>query len=78
MGNIIQSKNTNLRIDHDYCWSGFDRLLCSVLNPGSTIYESRPEGGCNHKAVLRMRTNRISELTGIEFKKVTVKANQKR
>lgn len=52
--------------------AGLAGLLCGALNPGSTIFESKSENEISHKALFRLRSDRISELTGIPFKKVTV------
>jgi hypothetical protein len=52
--------------------AGMAGLLCGALNPGSTIFESKPEDQIEHKALFRLRSDRISEFTGIPFKKVSV------
>lgn len=52
--------------------AGLAGLLCGALNPGSTIFESKPKEEINHKALFRLRSDEISKLTGIPFKKVNV------
>ena len=52
--------------------AGLTGLLCGALNPGSLIYEAGPKRPNEHKAVLRMRSDSISRILGIPFKKVTV------
>lgn len=52
--------------------AGMAGLLCGALNPSSQIYESGPETALHHQALLRMRTDEISRMTGISFKKVFV------
>lgn len=52
--------------------AGVSGLLCGALNPGSTIYEAGPERDTGQKAVFRLRSERICDLLGIEFKKVKV------
>lgn len=52
--------------------AGLAGLLCGALNPGSTIYEAKPKNEISHKALFRLRSNRISELTGISLRKVQV------
>jgi len=52
--------------------AGLTGLLCGALNPGSLIYEAGPKRPNEHKAVLRMRTDSISRILGVPFKKVTV------
>lgn len=52
--------------------AGMAGLLAAAINPGSTIYEAKPEGSSAHKALFRCRSNEIGHYTGIEFKKVQV------
>lgn len=52
--------------------AGMAGLLCSIMNPGSLIMEAGPERETDHKAILRMRSEQISNITGIPFKKVQV------
>lgn len=52
--------------------AGLTGMLCGALNPGSLIYEAGPKRPNQHKAVLRMKSDSISRILGIPFKKVTV------
>jgi len=52
--------------------AGLSGLLAGVMNPGSTIYERAPELPNNHGAILRFRSDKISQALGIPFKKVRV------
>ena len=52
--------------------AGIAGCLAGIINPKAQIIE-RGSGKSSHKAVLRFRTNDISKVTGIPFKKVSVK-----
>jgi len=52
--------------------AGMSGLLCAALNPGSIVYEARPEKEQTHKAVFRCKSDSIGQILGIEFKKVFV------
>lgn len=51
--------------------AGISGCLACIVNPKSIVYEAG-DGSSIHKAVLRFRSDKISELTGIPFKKVNV------
>lgn len=51
--------------------SGLVGCLAAYMLPGSVIHDPRDKIE-SHKAVLRFRSNQISEVTGIPFKKVKV------
>ena len=57
--------------------AGLSGCLAGVMNPEATIIEAKTEAAFKaspeHKAVLRFRTNKISQLTGIPFKEVQVR-----
>jgi len=53
--------------------AGLAGLLAAHAWPTARIYESAPAPRQQHKAVLRFRTDVVSRLTGIEFRKVTVR-----
>lgn len=53
--------------------AGLAGLLAGNLFQTATIYEAAPEGSTQHKAVLRFRSNAVSEAVGIPFRKVTVR-----
>jgi len=53
--------------------AGLAGLLAAHAWPTARIYESAPAPRQQHKAVLRFRTDAVSRLTGIEFRKVTVR-----
>jgi hypothetical protein len=52
--------------------SGMAGCLAATLNPTATILEAAISPPDNHSAVLRFRTDNISKVTGIPFKKVHV------
>lgn len=51
---------------------GMSGCIAACMFPGSWIYEAGEKPN-QHKAVLRFRSNAVSEVTGIPFKKVTVR-----
>ena len=51
--------------------AGMAGCLAGIINPKAIIYEAG-DGSLMHKAVLRFRTDEISKITGIPFKKVDV------
>lgn len=51
--------------------AGLSGCLAGALNKDATIYESRPDA-TSHKAILRFRSEEISEAIGIPFKRITV------
>jgi len=52
--------------------AGMAGCLAAIHFPNSVILEGNPEPTRNHFALLRMRTNRIEEMTGIKFKRIIV------
>jgi len=52
--------------------AGLSGLLAAYMNRDSIVYEKAKEPIQNHNAILRCRTNILSEITGIPFKKVKV------
>ncbi len=52
--------------------AGLSGLLAGAMFPGSTIYERQGELPHNHGAILRFRSEKISQALGIPFKKVRV------
>jgi hypothetical protein len=52
--------------------AGMGGCIAAILNGDATILEASGEPPTNHKAVLRFRTDTISKMTGIPFKKVRV------
>lgn len=52
--------------------AGMAGCLMGVLNPGAKVYEAAEKLPDTHRAVLRFRDNKISQATGIPFKKVKV------
>lgn len=57
--------------------AGLSGCLAGIVNPEATILEAKTEGeflkSPEHKAVLRFRTDKISQLTGIPFQQVQVR-----
>jgi len=53
--------------------AGYSGLIAGFAFPQIPIIESAPEPIERHKAVLRFRTDRISALTGVEFRRVNVR-----
>lgn len=53
--------------------AGLAGLIAGHAWPQARIFEAAPEPTSTHKAVLRFRTNAVSALTGIEFRKVLVR-----
>jgi hypothetical protein len=52
--------------------AGLAGMLAGVMNGGATILEAGDKIPDNHHAVLRFRTDNISRVTGLPFKKVKV------
>lgn len=52
--------------------AGLSGLIAAVANPKAIVYEKNDEKFQGHHALLRFRTNAVSEITGIKFKKVRV------
>lgn len=53
--------------------AGLAGLLAAVRWPNAQVYEARArDEGPNHKALLRFRTDSVSQLTGIPFRRVRV------
>jgi hypothetical protein len=53
--------------------AGLSGLIAAFVFPTETIVEAAPRPQQSHKALLRFRTNKISDLTGIPFREVTVR-----
>jgi len=53
--------------------AGMAGCLAGILNPKATIIEAAPRYHANHDAVLRFRSDAISQQIGIPFKKVIVR-----
>jgi len=53
--------------------AGLSGLIAATQFPSSTIYEASEENKNSHKALLRFRTDNLSRLTGIPFRKVNVR-----
>lgn len=53
--------------------AGLSGLVAAHAWPSAKIYEREPAPKQHHKAVLRFRAEGVSALTGIEFRKVTVR-----
>ena len=53
--------------------AGMAGCLAGVLDPKAIILEATPEPVASHKAVLRFREDKISKVTGIPFRQVTVR-----
>jgi hypothetical protein len=52
--------------------AGLSGCIAGFIFPNATIYERNTEFTNNHQGLLRFRTNKISELTGIPFTKVEI------
>lgn len=52
--------------------AGIAGLLASTAFPRASVWEARERKSSDHKALLRFRTTRVADLTGIEFRKVRV------
>lgn len=52
--------------------AGMSGCIAAILNAQAIVLEASPVPPTNHNAVLRFRTDAISKITGIPFKKVTV------
>jgi len=53
--------------------AGLSGLIAATQFPSSTIFEASEENRDSHKALLRFRTENLSRLTGIPFRKVNVR-----
>jgi hypothetical protein len=53
--------------------AGLAGLIAAHAWPNFPVLEASPEPRASHKALLRFRTDAVSRLTGIEFKKVLVR-----
>lgn len=53
--------------------AGLAGLIAGYAFPGVPIFEANPRGATPHRAVLRFRTDAVSRLTGIPFRKVRVR-----
>lgn len=53
--------------------AGLSGLIGATQFPGATVLEANGPEQLSHKAVLRFRTDTVSRLTGIPFRKVTVR-----
>ena len=53
--------------------AGLAGLISAHIFPGERIIEASPEPKQSHRALLRFRSPAVGELTGIEFKPVTVR-----
>lgn len=53
--------------------AGLSGLLAAYAWPGIPILESSPTSGAEHQALLRFRSDAVSRLTGIPFRRVTVR-----
>jgi hypothetical protein len=52
--------------------AGIAGLLAATAFPQASVWEARERRDSDHKALLRFRTTRVADLTGIEFRKVRV------
>lgn len=52
--------------------AGLAGLIAGCVFPKAHLYEKNERGTVTHQALLRFRTDKISEITGIHFKKVNV------
>lgn len=52
--------------------AGLAGLIAGCVFPKAKIYERNKVPFISHQALLRFRTNKVSEITGIKFKKVSV------
>lgn len=53
--------------------AGYSGLIAAHIFPSTEIVESRPEPSTAHKALLRFRTSKVADVTGIPFTAVTVR-----
>jgi hypothetical protein len=53
--------------------AGLSGLIAATQFPNATVFEANGPEHLSHKAVLRFRTDALSRLTGIPFRKVTVR-----
>jgi len=52
--------------------AGLAGLIAGCVFPKAEIYEKNDKDFVSHQALLRFRTNKVSEITGVKFKKVCV------
>jgi hypothetical protein len=52
--------------------AGLSGLIGAMANPKAVVYERNKRDFQGHQALLRFRTNDVSEITGIKFKEVNV------
>ena len=52
--------------------AGLSGLIAAMANPKAIVYERNEESFQGHQALLRFRTMAVSDITGINFKKVKV------
>lgn len=53
--------------------AGFTGLIAAHAWPTARIIEAAPDAKCAHKALMRFRSDAVARLTGVEFRKVTVR-----
>lgn len=53
--------------------AGMSGLIAATLFPNASVHEARDQESVSHKALLRFRSDALSRLTGIPFRKVTVR-----
>jgi len=53
--------------------AGMAGCIAAILNPKARVLEGAESPPDNHNAVLRFRTDKIAQVTGLEFKKVLVR-----
>ena len=53
--------------------AGLSGLIAATQFPNATVFEANGPEHLSHKAVLRFRSDSLSRLTGIPFRKVTVR-----
>lgn len=53
--------------------AGLSGLIAATQLPNATVVEANDRAALSHKAVLRFRSDALSRLTGIPFRKVTVR-----
>jgi hypothetical protein len=53
--------------------AGFAGLLAAHAWPQAAIFDPKPAPAADHKALLRFRSDKVSRLTGIPFRRVTVR-----
>lgn len=52
--------------------AGMAGCIAAILNPTATVIEGSPTRPYNHKAVLRFKSRKISDLVGVEFDSIKV------